>query len=243
MSEESFKPRVIILAGGKGARLRPYTATFPKPLVPLGDVPIVEILVRRLVSFGLTDITFTLGHLAELIKAYFDHRVDLTSRLNLTFLTEDAPTGTAGSLAFVPNLTDTFLAMNGDILTDLNFAELIAFHRANRPALTIATCRRTTQIDLGVLEVDGSGHVINYREKPSYDYDVSMGIYVYEPHTLDLIEKGTHVDFPELVLRLISAGEKVCAWNHGGLWLDIGRPDDYAAAQDLFEKNRQLFIG
>ena len=131
--------KAVILAGGKGVRLRPFTASFPKPLVPLGDVPIIEVLMRRLIQFGITDITLTLGHLAELIKAYFFHRQDLTRLMALRYIDEEEPTGTAGSLAFVQDLDETFLVMNGDVLTNLDFDELVAFHRQQGATLTIAT--------------------------------------------------------------------------------------------------------
>lgn len=230
--------RAVILAGGKGVRLRPFTASFPKPLVPLGDMPIIEVLMRRLVHFGITDITLTLGHLAELIKAYFLHRKEFTRQINLHYVDETNPTGTAGSLAFVQGLNDTFLVMNGDVLTDLDFDELVAFHRQQGAALTIAAHERRVKIDLGVLDFDGNYCVTGYREKPENSYHVSMGIYVYEPRTLRYIEQGKYLDFPDLVLRLMAAGEKVCAMPSDSLWLDIGRPDDYAQAQELFAEKR-----
>lgn len=235
--------KAIILAGGKGVRLRPFTANFPKPLVPLGDVPIIEVLINRLVKFGVTDITLTLGHLAELIKAYFLHRQNLTRLLDLHYVDEDEPTGTAGSLAFVPGLDRTFLVMNGDVLTDLDFDELVAFHRQHNATLTIATHKRQVKIDLGVIDFDDDCRVVGYREKPEYSYHVSMGVYVYEPRVLKFIKRGKHLDFPDLVLRLIAAGEKVCAMPTDCMWLDIGRPDDYALAQELFAENRRSFDG
>lgn len=230
--------RAVILAGGKGVRLRPFTANFPKPLVPLDDMPIIEILMRRLVRFGITDITLTVGHLAELIKAYFAHRKELARQINLHYIDEDNPTGTAGSLAFVQGLNDTFLVMNGDVFTDLNFDELVTFHRKHGAALTIAMHERRVKIDLGVLDFDSEYCITGYHEKPENSYHVSMGIYVYEPRTLRYIEPGKHLDFPDLVLRLIAAGEKVCAMPSDSLWLDIGRPDDYAQAQEIFAEKR-----
>jgi NDP-sugar pyrophosphorylase family protein len=234
--------KAVVLAGGKGVRLRPFTASFPKPLVPLGDVPIIEILVRRLIQFGITDITLTLGHLAELIKAYFYHRRDLTRQMVLHYIDEEEPTGTAGSLAFVEDLEETFLVMNGDVLTDLDFDELVAFHRQRGATLTIATHQRQVKIDLGVIDIDDNHRVVGYREKPQYSYDVSMGIYVYEPRVLKHIKQGEYLDFPDLVLRLIAASEKVCAMATDCMWLDIGRPDDYARAQELFAEKKGSFV-
>ena len=225
--------RAIILAGGKGVRLRPFTVNFPKPLVPLGEEPVVEVLIRRLLEFGITDITLSLGHLAELIKAYFHHRRQLTDRFTVRYVEEEEPTGTAGSLALIPGLTDTFLVMNGDLLTDLDFHQLVAFHREHDAALTVATHQRKVKIDLGVLELGEDFQVEGYHEKPETTYDVSMGIYVYEPRVLPFVEPGQYLDFPDLVLKLIAAGERVCAFPTDCLWLDIGRPDDYAKAQEM----------
>lgn len=233
--------RAVILAGGRGVRLHPFTANFPKPLVPLGDKPVIEILMQRLVSFGITDVTLTLGHLAELVKAYFYHRRVFTSQLRLRYVEEEEPTGTAGSLAFVRGLNDTFLVMNGDLLTDINVDDLVAFHLRQRAAVTIATHKRKVKIDLGVLETDAEWRVTKYYEKPETDYQVSMGIYVYEPFVLRFIQRGQYLDFPDLVLKLIAAGEKVCAYPAECQWLDIGRPDDYARAQELCaEKEREM---
>jgi NDP-sugar pyrophosphorylase family protein len=233
--------RAVILAGGKGVRLRPFTANFPKPLVPLGDRPVIETLMQRLLSFGVTDITLSLGHLAELVQAYFQHRRQFARRFQLRYVMEEEPTGTAGSLALVPGLNRTFLAMNGDLLTDLNFDELVAFHRSQKAALTIASHTRRIKIDLGVIEFDGQQRVTGYKEKPESAYHVSMGIYVYEPRTLQFIPKGRHLDFPDLVLKLLAAGEKVCAFPADCQWLDIGRPDDYARAQELFAERPGKF--
>jgi NDP-mannose synthase len=233
--------RAVILAGGKGTRLLPFTASFPKPLVPLGDTPVVEILIRRLAHFGITDITLTLGHLAELIQAYFQHRRALTDLVNLRYVQEDEPTGTAGSLALVPGLDRTFLAMNGDLLTNLDFHALVSHHRAQGAVLTIATHARQVKVDLGVLEFDDSFQVTAYREKPVTTYHVSMGVYVYEPAVLEYIPTGAYLDFPTLVLRILAAGQRVCAYPTDCLWLDIGRPDDYARAQELFAAQKEDF--
>jgi NDP-sugar pyrophosphorylase family protein len=233
--------RAVILAGGRGVRLQPFTVNFPKPLVPLGDTPVIEVLIRRLVSFGVTDITLTLGHLAELMKAYFGHRRDLARRIRLRYVEEDRPTGTAGSLSLVEGLGETFLVMNGDLLTDLDFNRLVAFHRTHRAALTIATHARHVKIDLGVLEFDRDHLITSYVEKPEKSYQVSMGVYVYEPAVLTHIDHGKYLDFPDLVLRLLERGEKVCAYPAQCQWLDIGRPDDYARAQELFAEKRERF--
>jgi NDP-sugar pyrophosphorylase family protein len=233
--------RAVILAGGRGTRLKPFTVNFPKPLVPLGDRPVLEVLLNRLINSGVTDITLTLGHLAELVKAYFDHRKPLLERMRLRYVQETEPTGTAGSLSLVPGLDDTFLVMNGDLLTDLDFHALVRYHREKQALLTIATHTRRVKIDLGVLEFDDRCQILRYLEKPETSYHVSMGIYVYEPVVLRYIEPGRYLDFPDLVLRLLQRGERVCAFPSDCLWLDIGRPDDYARAQELFAEKREVF--
>lgn len=233
--------KAVILAGGKGTRLRPFTVSFPKSLMPLGDTPVVEILMRRLVRYGCRDVTLTLGHLAELMKAYFAQRSEFYGSLALHFAQEAEPTGTAGSLSLVPDLTSTFVTMNGDVLTDLDFGALLRAHRERGAILTIATHQKEVKIDLGVLELDQDGSVVDYIEKPIHSYPVSMGIYVYEPRVLNYIEPGKYLDFPDLVLKLIRAGESVYAHRTDCLWLDIGRPDDYARAQELHADKRSRF--
>ena len=235
--------RGVILAGGRGTRLRPFTASFPKPLVPIGDTPVVEVLIQSLLRAGISDITLTLGHLAELIQAYFAHRGHALHGAQLRYVVEDEPTGTAGSLASVDGLDETFLVMNGDLLTNLDFRELVRFHRDQNALLTIATQRRRVKIDLGVLQYDEASRITGYFEKPEHSYDVSMGVYVYEPEALRYIERGKYLDFPDLVLRLLADRQRVCAYATECLWLDIGRPDDYARAQQLFTEERNQFEG
>lgn len=234
--------RAVILAGGKGTRLAPYTASFPKPLVPLGDVPILEVLIQRLLQYGIRDITLTLGHLSGLIRAYLEHRRSLSEQCRFHFVEEAEPTGTAGSLGMVPFLDETFLTMNGDLLTNLDFNALVDFHREQDAILTIAVQSREVKVDLGVVELNGGYAVKRYLEKPTSSHRVSMGIYVYEPKALKYIEPGRYLDFPDLVLRLLESGERVCAFPNESLWLDIGRPDDYARAQQLFAANKEDFI-
>jgi NDP-sugar pyrophosphorylase family protein len=232
---------VVVLAGGKGVRLHPFTVSFPKPLVPLGDSPVLDVLIRRLLSFGINDITLSLGHLAELIQAYFQSRQPISKELKLRYIVEEKPTGTAGSVALVPDLSDTFLVMNGDLLTDLDLNALVSFHRDRKALLTIAAHIRTVKIDFGVLEIDREFRIRNYHEKPETIYHVSMGIYVYERKVLHYIEPKKYLDFPDLVLRLIEAGETVCAYSTDCAWLDIGRPDDYAKAQEFYAERKDLF--
>ncbi len=232
---------VVILAGGKGTRLRPFTASFPKPLVPLGDMPILAILLRQLINHGFKEVTLTLGHLAELIRAYITQHPTLSSALKINFTAEDNPTGTAGSLAHVPGLTDTFLVMNGDVLTNLDYNNLISAHHESGAALTIACHEKKVKVDLGVLETSDDGRLESYIEKPESVFRVSMGVYVYDKRVLSFIEPDTYLDFPTLVQKLLDAGEHVHVYRSDAFWLDIGRPEDYAKAQEIFEKRPEHF--
>jgi NDP-sugar pyrophosphorylase family protein len=231
--------RAVLLMGGKGTRLAPYTTVLPKPLMPIDDIPVAEILLRQLGRAGITDITFAVGHLAALIQAYFGDG----SRwgVNVTYSIEDAPLGTAGPLAVVPGLDSTFLVMNGDLLTTLDVQKMIAFHESESAVATIGVFKREVRMDLGVIEA-GPVDVHGYVEKPSWSYEVSVGAYAMEPRALELIPKGRRFDLPDLVRALIGAGEPVKAFRFEGHWLDIGNHDDYATAVDLFQRERALFL-
>ena len=231
--------RAVLLAGGQGTRLRPYTTIIPKPLVPVGDRPILEHVVRRLYASGVRQVDVCLGHLGELIQTYFSQAVSLPDDLELSWHWEKQPLGTAGALTVVPNLNTTFLAMNGDILTTLDCCDLTRFHHARKAALTIAMHARMVEIDLGVIE-SGDGFVTGYREKPVLDYDVSMGIYVYEPRALAHIPAG-QFQFPELVLALISAGEPVAAYRSDAEWYDVGTFDQLERATAALERRPEAF--
>ncbi len=233
--------KAVILAGGKGARLAPYTKILPKPLMPIDDMPILEVLLRQLKQAGIKDIVITVGHLAALMRTYF-----LDGRefgLNITYSYEDTPLGTAGPLALVPDLNETFFVMNGDVLTTLDFKKLLKFHKSQKAMATIAAHHRTVKIDLGVLQpAPNSYELTGYIEKPSYEYIVSMGIYLFTPETLRYIPKNQYLDFPDLVLKMIAAGEKVVHYPYNGYWKDLGRSDDYEQATQDFTSMRAEFL-
>jgi NDP-mannose synthase len=234
--------KTVILAGGKGTRLAPYTTIFPKPLVPIGDRPILEIIIRQLVRHGLGEILLSVGHLGELIEAYFQNGHRNIPGLNrLEYFRERQPLGTAGSLAVIPGLDETFLAMNGDVLTTLNYQALIAHHRKSGAALTIAMHQKDVKIDLGVLKIDPLGQLLSYDEKPLYCFNVSMGVYVYEPHVLRYIPKGQYLDFPDLVRLLLEMDEKVAGFQSQDYWMDIGRREDYELAQTEYSARASEF--
>lgn len=231
---------VVILAGGRGARLVPYTTVLPKPLMPVGDMPILEIVIRQLRARNITEIVLAVGHLASLLEAYFGDG----SRwgVNIRYSLEEEPAGTAGPLALVPDLSGTFLVMNGDLLTTLDYSDLVRHHRARGAAATVGIFRRPVAIDLGVVESDGDDNVIEYIEKPTFSYDASVGVYAMEPAVLRHVRPGDRLDLPDLVKALIAAGERVVGYRFEGHWLDIGRPDDYEEAVTLFETHRALFL-
>jgi NDP-sugar pyrophosphorylase family protein len=233
--------KAVILAGGLGTRLRPYTTVFPKPMVPIGDRPILEIILRQLNHHGFTDIQLSVGYLAELLRAYLEQTDGLMPGTTIRYIYEKEPTGTAGALRLIDELDDTFLMMNGDVLTTLPYDELLDFHRSKNAALTIATHKKPVKIDLGVLNTDGDEFVTEYIEKPTLDYRVSMGVYILEPHVINLIPEKSYFDFPDLVQKLLDAGKKVAAYPSEHLWLDIGRPEDYEEAQLTFEDRREEF--
>jgi NDP-sugar pyrophosphorylase family protein len=227
--------RAVILAGGRGTRLGPFTTVLPKPLLPIGDRAILEIVVHQLREHGFTELTFAVGYLAHLIHAVFGD--GKAHGVNITYHHEEQPLGTAGALAGIDGLDDTFLMMNGDVITTLDFADLFACHQTSENVVTIASHRRVNQIDYGVLQLGdalaGGEHVrqlVGYVEKPRTDYVVSMGVYILEPQALELIEPGTYLDFPDLVLRSVQAGERVGSYLYDGTWLDIGRHEDYERA-------------
>jgi NDP-sugar pyrophosphorylase family protein len=225
--------RAVILAGGRGTRLAPYTTVIPKPLLPVGDRAILDVVVRQLRQAGIDRLTIAVGHLAHLIRAVVGdgqrHGVQIEYHL------ESEPRGTAGPLATIEDLDETFLMLNGDVLTTLDFRDLLRAHREAGNALTIATHRREVFIDYGVLHADGANRVVGYDEKPTLSYTVSMGVYVLEPRTRAYVPTDRYFDFPDLVQALLAAGERVGSLPYEGYWLDIGRHDDYEQAVAEFE--------
>ncbi|MBI5240609.1 MAG: NTP transferase domain-containing protein [Elusimicrobia bacterium] len=229
--------QAVILAGGKGTRLRPFTTSLPKPLVPVGDYPIIEIVLRQLRHFGFGEVIISTGRLAELIEAYCgDGR---RWGLRIRYVREDKPLSTAGALRLVRGLRRHFLTINGDILTKLDFRDLCDFHRRARASATVSVCERRTVVDFGTIRLDAEDRLEAYVEKPSYRYLVSMGINVFDRGILGLIRPGEALGIPDLISRVRGAGGRVMGFRSRADWLDIGRPDDYQAAQDIFSSSRQ----
>jgi len=232
--------RAVILAGGKGTRLAPYTTVLPKPLMPIGEMPILEIVIRQLERHGFDDLTLAVGHLAELLMAYCGDGSKFNVKLG--YSREEQPLGTAGPIALVPNLDDTFLVMNGDLLTTVDYGAMLKYHRKRGAVATIACYQRDVKIDLGVIEVGADNWASNYIEKPTYRYSVSMGIYLFEPAILQYIKPNQRLDLPELMMNLMREGRRMNVFNFDGYWLDIGRHDDYEKAIEEFSTHRKDFL-
>jgi NDP-sugar pyrophosphorylase family protein len=230
--------RAVILAGGKGTRLRPYTTVLPKPLIPVADRPILELVLRQLGHNGFNQIDLSVGHLGGLIKAYLDS-IELPKDMELSYVWEDAPLGTAGALTMLEDLDEPFLAMNGDVLTTLDYGQLMRFHSGHEGGITIATHRQNVDIDLGVIESD-DGFVQEYVEKPTMRFDVSMGVYVYDPDVVELIPPR-HFDFPDVVNAMLEAGRKVAVYSGPGVWFDIGTVGEHERATAEIEAHPEIF--
>ncbi len=224
--------QAVILAGGRGRRLLPFTDRCPKPLVPLGETPILDTILRQLKHFGFTRVNLAVGHMAEMIQRYV--RGGERYGLDVSYTFEAEPLGTAGPLALVEALEPRFLVMNGDLITSLDYRDLFAFHQRQGAVATIGTCPKLFQIDLGIVHANEQAQITDYIEKPSYTFQVSMGIYVFEATVLNYIEPNKYFDFPDLVKRLLAAGERVVSYPFDGYWMDIGNHCDYEKALEEY---------
>lgn len=234
--------QAVILAGGKGTRLRPFTTSLPKPLVPVGDHPIIEVVLRQLKHFNFKEAIISTGHLSELIEAYCgDGR---KWGLKIRYVREDKPLSTAGALKLISGLKTDFLTINGDILTTLDYRKLVDFHKRKKALATLAVCERQTTVDFGVIGLDEDSVVQSYAEKPSHRYLVSMGVNVFSTDALRHIKKGEALGIPDLISRIRASGLLVAGYSNKAQWLDIGRPDDYEAAQALLSdpQKRRLYL-
>jgi len=231
--------KAVILAGGKGTRLKPYTTVIPKPLVPVGERAILEILITRLKKEGVDEVFICLNHFAEIIMAFFGDGSRFGLKINYSL--EDEPLGTVAPIKLIKGLPENFLVMNGDLLTDLPFHELFDYHMNGKALLTVSTYTRKNKIDFGVIDVDPvSLFATGFREKPEYTFDVSMGVYVMNRDVLEFVPPGTHFGFDNLMLTLLEKQRPAKIFPYGGYWLDIGRPDDYEKANEDIEKLNKL---
>lgn len=218
----------VILAGGQGTRLRPFTASLPKPLVPLGERSAIEILLTRLRRCGVRDVHIAVNHLAHLIMAVLGDgaRFDL----NLRYSIEELPLSTVGPLTLIDALPDHFLVCNGDVITDLDFRAIYDQHLASGSLLTVGTVERQDAIDYGVLETDSAGRVMTFQEKPAVSYLVSMGVYVFSRKVLEIVPRGKRFGFDDLMRTMLAQALPINTFPFSGYWLDIGRPADYEQA-------------
>lgn len=232
--------RAVILAGGKGTRLKPYTVVLPKPLMPVGEYPILEIVVRQLAHYGFTHVTMAVNHQAEIIQAFFGNGSKWGIKIDYSL--EDRPLSTMGPLKLIKDPPEDFLVMNGDILTDLDFREFYGYHVANRNVFTVSACSRELRSEYGVLNINENNKLSGFSEKPVLKYDVSMGIYMANRKVLDYIPDGVAYGFDHLMLDLIKDKNPAGVKRFSGYWLDIGRPDDYAQAIEEFEPLKEKFL-
>ena len=221
--------RAVILAGGRGSRLYPFTASLPKPLLPIGDRPLIELIVRRLACFGATRITVAVNHLADLVESFLgDGR---RFGVPIDYVRESAPLGTAGPLGLLDRWKGPLVVTNGDVLSDIDLGALLGGHRDRDASLTIATMVQKLRIESGVLTTDASLRVAGIVEKPSVEHRINLGVYVLAEHLAELIAPNERLEMPQLAQQLIERGEPVIAYDHRGRWLDIGSPEDFARAQ------------
>ncbi|MDY0116711.1 MAG: sugar phosphate nucleotidyltransferase [Sulfurimonadaceae bacterium] len=232
--------RAVILAGGKGTRLRPYTVVLPKPLMPIGDYPILEVIVRQLANYGFSHITMAVNHQADLIKTFFGDGSKWGIKIDYSL--EDKPLSTMAPLKLIKDLPDDFLVMNGDILTDLDYSDFYASHIKNKNIFTISSYQREVKSEFGVLQLNDENTLIGFKEKPIQVYDVSMGIYMVSKKAVDYIPYDTFYGFDHLMLDLIKSKEEPKIEKFNGYWLDIGRPDDYEQAIEEFDKLKEKFL-
>jgi NDP-sugar pyrophosphorylase family protein len=240
--DRSPRLQAIVLAGGRGVRLSPLTATLPKPLIPLGETPVMELVLRRLAAAGIVEIAVATGHLGHLIEACFGDGSGFGARL--TYFRESSPLGTAGAIGVLLDRTDEdFIVANGDLLTTLEIAELVAAHRSTGAGATIGVYEMKWAADYGLIEVDRHMRLTAYREKPVETHLVSMGVYVLAREAVrGLIAPGTALDMPDLMLRMRDAGRPVLCHRAEGYWLDIGRPEDLKRARRDFAADPRRFL-
>lgn len=237
MSSEPLQ--AVILAGGKGTRLRPYTTVLPKPLVPIGDVPILEVILKQLARRGFREIVISTGHLSELIEAYFGNGQKWG--LSIRYVTEPRPLSTAGALSLITGLHDNFLVMNGDILTTLPYRALYNFHVARKAAATIGIFAQAIEINYGVVRTRNGDHLDRFEEKPRLNHFVSMGVNVLNRSAIRHIPKEKPMAMPDLLKKLQQKKERVLCYKAAGTWFDIGSIEHYQIAQDYFEKHHAQF--
>jgi len=232
--------RAVILAGGLGTRLRPYTVVLPKPLMPIGPYPILEVIIRQLAFHKFEHVTLAVNHQADIIRAFFNDGSKWG--IHIDYSLETVPLSTIAPLKLIKDLPDNFILMNGDILTDLNFTKLYDDHVENHRLFTISAAERKHLVDYGVLKSNSEGELTGFEEKPSLNYLVSMGVYAVNKAALDHVPEDRKYGFDNLMTDLLAMKRPVHVVPYRGYWLDIGRVDDYATAVEEFEQRKSLFL-
>ncbi len=233
--------KAVIQAGGQGTRLRPYTLVLPKPLMPIGDYPVIEMLLKWLRKNGVEDAYITTGYLGHLIKSLCGDGSQWD--LNIKYSEEPEPLGTVGALNLIRDrLDETFYMLNGDLITDLDLRAFRAFHKKHGGLVSVAVAKKDVKVDLGVLETQ-DGCISAFREKPTMHFQVSMGIYCMEPGILEFVPQGIPFGFDDLMHTMLEREIPVHVFEHDGCWMDIGRAEDYKIAQKLFEENQHTILG
>ena len=234
--------KVLIMVGGKGTRLRPYTNNIPKALLPIGDRPILEIILYQLKSAGVEEVTLAVGHLSQLFEAFFQDGSRLGLKIN--YLYEEKALGTAGAIAFgIDSLGEDFIVMNGDVLTTLDYKKMFDYHKKENSAATIATYKREVKLDFGVIKSNSKGKLESYQEKPKLLFDFGMGVNIVNAKTVTpYLKKGEYLDIPDLMIKLVKNNHSVSCYNEKCFWLDMGRPEDYDKANEAFEKKKKDFL-
>jgi len=232
--------RAVVLAGGKGSRLRPYTVVLPKPLMPLGDYPILEVIVRQLVRYGFDRITLAVNHQAEIVRAFCGDGSKWGADIDYSL--ETVPLSTVAPLKLLADLPENFLLMNGDVLTDLDMRRLYEEHVCEQRMFTIAASARTQIVDYGVLHTGPQSQLVGFEEKPRFNYLVSMGVYIVNRAVLERVPSGQMYGFDNLMLDMLKENEPVHVERYDGYWLDIGRVDDYMRAVEEFDQRRHQLL-
>ena len=231
--------RAVVLAGGKGSRLRPYTVVLPKPLMPIGDYPILEVILRQLAGHGFDHVTLAVNYQAEIVRAFCADGSRWGMKVDYSL--ETMPLSTIAPLCLIKDLPENFLLMNGDVLTDLSMRKLYDDHVSQKRVFTIAASERMNTVDYGVLHVK-ENRLTGFEEKPTLQYLVSMGVYMLNRSVLDRVPAGQKYGFDDLMLSMLAANKPVYVERYTGYWLDIGRVDDYMRAIEEFDERRQQLL-
>ena len=236
--------QALILAGGRGTRLHPYTLVYPKPLLPVGGRPIIHTIVDQLSFFGYTDIVISLGYLGNYIRMYFSEEKNVPPGTAIRYIDERDPLGTAGPVAMVSDLQENFLVINGDILTTIDFGALMQFHLDQGAQLSIVVGVKEVKLALGIVTLDDQRRITSFEEKPTRTFMDNMGIYVYRKSVAKGITPGVRLDVNQLVTGMIGRGEKVCGFvsSEPYYWIDIGQHGDYERANEVFAGKRDQFL-